>query len=118
LELTNAGQHEHNLTLSMLKIHLAAGGTDNEDHRFSLRGLKSKLEDELLAIGCMDKAQADRHMVAKKLHCKDANAVATKAYRMQFDRGEWPAPRPPHLGTVLRSQKARSGAVLRRKSWP
>jgi hypothetical protein len=90
LELTNAGQHEHNLTLSMLKICLAAGGMDNEDCRFSLCGLKSKLEDELLAIGHMDKAQADRHMVAKKLHHKDVNAVAAKACRMQFDRGEWP----------------------------
>jgi hypothetical protein len=38
--------------------------------------LKSKLEDELLAIGYMDKAQTDRHMVAKKLHYKDVNAVA------------------------------------------
>jgi hypothetical protein len=90
LELTNAGQYEHNLTLLMLKIYLAAGGTDNEDYRFLLCGSKSKLEDELLAIGYMDKAQADRHMVAKKLHYKDINAVATKAYRMQFDRGEWP----------------------------
>jgi hypothetical protein len=86
LELTNAGQHEHNLALSMLKIYLAAGGTDNKDHRFLLRGLKSKLEDELLAIGHIDKAQADRHMVAKKLHCKDVNAVATKAC---------PTPPPP-----------------------
>jgi hypothetical protein len=104
LELTNAGQCEHNLTLSMLKICLAAGGTDNEDHQFSLRGLKSKLEGELLATGCMNKAQADRHMVAKKLHYKDINAVATKACRMQFNRGEWPpskncpAPRPPPPG--------------------
>jgi hypothetical protein len=48
-----------------------------------------------LAIGYMDKAQADRHMVAKKLHYKDINAVATKAYRMQFDRGEWPPSKPP-----------------------
>ncbi len=68
LELSNAGQYKHNLTLSMLKSYLLAGGTDNEDYRFSLRGLKAKLEDELLAIGYMDKSQADSHMVTNKLH--------------------------------------------------
>jgi hypothetical protein len=31
LELTNAGQYEHNLALSMLKMYLAAGGADDED---------------------------------------------------------------------------------------
>jgi hypothetical protein len=68
LELQNARQ-EHNLTLSMVKSYLAAGGTDNEDYyRYSLRGLKSKLNDELLAIGYMDKTQADAHMVKENLH--------------------------------------------------
>jgi hypothetical protein len=90
LELSNAGQYEHNLTLGMLKSYLLAGGTDNEDFRFGLRMLKTKLDDELLAIGYMDKSQADAHMVARKLHYKDINSVATKAYRKQFDRGEWP----------------------------
>jgi hypothetical protein len=90
LELSNAGQHEHNLTLSMMKCHLLAGGTDNEDCRCSLRGGKAKLEEELLAIGHMDKPQADVHMATKKLHHKDINAMATKAYCLQFDHGEWP----------------------------
>jgi hypothetical protein len=36
LELSNAGQYEHNLTLAMLKSYLLAGGTDNEDYRFGL----------------------------------------------------------------------------------
>ena len=90
LELYNAGQYEHNLTLSMIKTYLTAGGTDNEDYRFSLRMLKSKLDDELLAIGYMDKTQADDHMIKHKLHYKDINDAATKAYRKQHDRGEWP----------------------------
>jgi hypothetical protein len=90
LELSNAGQYEHNLTLLMLKSYLLAGGTDNEDYRFGLRMLKTKLDDELLAIGYMDKAQADTHMATHKLHYKDISSVATKAYRKQFDRGEWP----------------------------
>jgi hypothetical protein len=90
LELSNAGQHEHNLTLSMMKCYLMAGRTDNEDHRYSLRGGKVKLEESLLAIGHMDKTQADAHMTTQKLHCKDINALATKACRLQFDRGEWP----------------------------
>jgi hypothetical protein len=67
MELVNAGQYEHNLTLSMLKSYLLAGGTDNEDYRFGLRVLKIKLDEELLAIGYMDKPQADAHMIQEKL---------------------------------------------------
>jgi hypothetical protein len=82
-----------------------------------LRGLKSKLEDELLAIGYMDKAQADHHMVANKLHYKDVNAVATKAHRMQFDRREWPPsknlpdykPPPPGCGANVAEGKVWCG---------
>ena len=90
LELQNAGQYEHNLTLAMLKCYLLAGGTDNEDYRFGLRMLKTKLDDELLAIGYMDKDKAEAHMSLHKLNYKDINSAATKAYRKQFDRGEWP----------------------------
>jgi hypothetical protein len=54
---------------------------DNADYRFGLRMLKTKLDDELLAIGYMDKPQADAHMVTHKLHYKDINSAATKAYR-------------------------------------
>jgi hypothetical protein len=88
MELVNAGQYEHNLTLNMLTSYLLAGGTDNEDYRFGLRVLKIKLDEELLAIGYMDKPQADAHMVKEKLHYKDINSGATKPYRKQFDRGE------------------------------
>ena len=35
-ELTTAGQYDHNLTLSMLKTFLLAGGSGNEDFRFPL----------------------------------------------------------------------------------
>jgi hypothetical protein len=38
----------------------------------------------------MDKAQADAHMAKHKLHYKDINSAATKAYPKQFDRSEWP----------------------------
>ena len=99
LELQNAGQYEHNSTLTMLKAFLVAGGTDNKDYCWSLRGLKSKLNDELLANRYRDKAQADAHMVKAKLHYKDINVAATKAYCKQLDCGEWtPAknlPAPP-----------------------
>ena len=90
LELSNAGQYEHNLTLTMLKAYLVAGGTDNEVYRYSLRDLKSRLDDKLLAIGYFNKAQADAHMIKHKLHFNDINSSATKAYGKQFDRGEWP----------------------------
>ena len=85
LELSNARQYEHNLTLTMLKAYLVAGGTDNEDYRYSLCGLKSILYDKLLAIGYMYKAQADAHMAKEKLYYKDINSSATKAYCKQFD---------------------------------
>ena len=39
-ELTTVGQYDHNLTLSMLKIFLLAGGSGNEDFRFPLRSIK------------------------------------------------------------------------------
>jgi hypothetical protein len=74
----------------MLKSYLLAGGTDNEDYRLGLRMVKTKLDNELLTIGYMDKAQADAHMVTHKVHYKDINSAATKAYRKLFDRGEWP----------------------------
>ena len=49
-ELTTAGQYDHNLTLTMLKIFLLAGGAGNEDFRFPLRSIKQKL-DQALQIG-------------------------------------------------------------------
>ena len=88
LELQNDGQYKRNLTLTMLNAYLVAGGTDNEDYCYSLCGLTSRLDDELLAIRYMDKPQADTHMVKEKLHYKEINASASKTYRKQFDQGE------------------------------
>jgi transposase InsO family protein len=90
LELTNAGQYEHNLSLDMLKNYLLGGGADNEDFRFPLRLLKIKLDEQLIQIGYMDKAAADAHMLTEKLHYKDINNGATKTYRKQKDLGQWP----------------------------
>ena len=49
--LTTAGQYDHNLTLSMLKIFLQAGGSGNKDYRFPLRSVKQELDLALLEIG-------------------------------------------------------------------
>jgi hypothetical protein len=127
LELKNAGQCDHSLTLSMLKSYLTAGGPGNEDHCHTLRVLNCKLDNELLAIGHMDKTQADAHMVTKKLTYKDINAAATKACPKQFDCAEWlPAKHlpdskaPPQLmGTEPTLRKlTRSGAALRLRFSP
>ena len=76
--------------LAMLKAYPVARGTNNEDFCYSLRGLKSRLDDELLAIGYMDKPpQVDAHMIKHRLHYKDINTSAAKAYRKQLDQGEW-----------------------------
>jgi hypothetical protein len=115
LELTNAGQYEHNLSLDMLKNYLQGGGVDNEDFRFTLRLLKMKLDEQLIQIGYMDKAAADAHMVKEKLHYKDINNAATKTYRKQSDLGQWP---PAKNASDSKAPPAGYGAHLAQtKEW-
>ena len=89
-ELTLAGQYNQNLTLAMLKTFLIAGGSGNEDFRFQLRATKQKLDQALLDIGYKEKSAAQAHMVAKKLTNQDIYRQAEDAYRLQYDRKEWP----------------------------
>ena len=89
-ELTTAGQFDHNLTLTMLKTFLLAGGTGNEDFRFPLRATKQKLDQALLDIGYKEKSAAQTHMVSEKLTYQDICRQAEDAYRLQYDRKEWP----------------------------
>jgi hypothetical protein len=125
LELSNAGQYEHNLTLGMLKSYLLAGGTDNEDFRFGLRMLKTKLDDELLAIGYMDKSQADAHMAAHKLHYKRTSTAWLPkriASSSIAENGRQPkifrTPEPHLLGMALTLLKpTQVGVALRLRSW-
>jgi hypothetical protein len=115
LELTNAGQYEHNLSLDMLKNYLLGGGADNEDFRFPLRLLKLKLDEQLIQIGYMDKDAADAHMVKEKLHYKDINNGATKTYRKQSDLGQWP---PAKNASDSKAPPAGYGAHLAQtKEW-
>ena len=93
LELTTAGQYDHNLTLSMIKIFLLAGGTGNEDFRFPLRSTKQRLEQALLDIGFKEKTAANDHMVSLKLTYKDVCTQAEDTYRTLYDRKEWPPAR-------------------------
>jgi hypothetical protein len=66
-----AGQFDHNLTLTMLKTFLLAGGAGNKDYRFPLRSTKQELEDQaLLDIGYKENSGAHAHMVAKKFVVK------------------------------------------------
>jgi hypothetical protein len=92
-ELTTAGQYDHNLTLTMMKTFLLAGGTGNEDFRFPLRSVKQKLEQALLDIGFKDKDAANKHMSDNKLTYKDICTHAEDTYRTLFDRKEWPPAR-------------------------
>jgi hypothetical protein len=57
-ELTTAGQYNHNLTLTMLKTFLLAGGAGNKDYRFPLRSMNQKLDQALLDIGYKEKSRA------------------------------------------------------------
>ena len=86
-----AGQFDHNLTLTMLKTFLLAGGAGNKDYRFPLCSTKQELEDQaLLDIGYKENSGAHAHMVAKKLTFQDICRQAEDVYRTQFDRKEWP----------------------------
>lgn len=93
LELSTAGQYDHNLTLSMMKIFLLAGGTGNEDFRFPLRATKQRLEQALLDIGFKEKTAANDYMVEQKLTYKDICTQAEDTYRTLYDRKEWPPAR-------------------------
>jgi hypothetical protein len=74
----------------MLRNYLLAGGADNEDFCFPLRGLKVKLDQELLVCGYMDKASTDAHMLKEKLDYKSIMVAASKPYKKQLDLGAWP----------------------------
>jgi hypothetical protein len=50
-ELMMAGQYDHNLTLTMLKMVLLAGRAGNKYYRFPLCSMKQKLDQALLDIG-------------------------------------------------------------------
>ena len=89
-ELTTAGQHDPNLTLTMLKIFLLAGGPGNEDYHFPLRSTKQKLDQLLLDIGYKEKSGAQAHMVAEKLTYQDVCRQAEDVYCTQYDCKEWP----------------------------
>ena len=89
-ELMTAGQYDHNLTITMLKTFLLAGGAGNEDYRFPIHSTKQKLDQALLDIGYKEKSGAHAHMVAKKLTFQDIYRQAEDAYRTQLDRKDWP----------------------------
>jgi hypothetical protein len=93
LELMTAGQYDHNLTLSMLKIFLIAGGNNNGNFQFPLRLLKKQLTKALLAIPYMSRADGDKYMVKENLTYKNICTLAEDEYRSQFDLGEWPPAR-------------------------
>jgi hypothetical protein len=124
LELTNAGQYEHNLSLDMLKNYLLGGGTDNEDFRFQLRHLKMKLDKELINIGFMDKDAADTHMTRRSCITRTSTAKLLRPIGSSWtsDSGLLPrthlTPGPHQQGTARILPKPKNGAALKLKSWP
>ncbi|KAI2498513.1 hypothetical protein MHU86_15973 [Fragilaria crotonensis] len=92
----------------MLKTFLLAGGSGNEDFRFQLRATKQKLDQALLDIGYKEKSAAQTHMVTEKLTYQDICRQAEDAYRLQYDRKEWP---PASHATDTRVPSATFGNV-------
>ena len=92
-ELDNAGQYDHNLTLNMLDAFLAAGGRDNEDFRFTLRGLKKDLSKKLLEIAFMAPADANTAMATADLTYQAVCTQAVDEYRTLVENNQWPPAR-------------------------
>ncbi len=92
----------------MLKTFLLAGGAGNEDFRFQLRSTKQQLDQALLDIGYKEKSAAQVHMVAGKLTYQDICRQAEDAYRLQYNRKEWP---PASHATDTRAPPATFGNV-------
>ena len=109
-ELTTAGQYDHNLTLTMLKIFLLAGGPGNEDYRFPLCSTKQKLDQALLDIGDKEKSGVQAHMVAEKLTYQDICRQAEDVYRTQYDGRNG---HPPVMHLMLVPQQPPSGMLQR-----
>ena len=92
-ELVTAGQYDHNLTLSMLKIFLAAGRTNNGNYQFSLRLPQRELNPALLLIPHITRAHRDKHMIKENLTYKHICTLTEDEYCSQFDLNEWPPAR-------------------------
>ena len=92
MELMNAGQYDHNLTLHMLKTFIKAGGDglDAENYRYLLRDTFGKLNNALVAVGYMAKVDADDYMVKNSLTYLEICEVAERNYTAARDQGEWP----------------------------
>jgi hypothetical protein len=91
LELTTAGQYDHNLTLSMMKVFLLARGSGtNKDFHFPLC---ATVKQALLDIDFKEKTAPNDHMSELKLTYKDVFTQADDTYRTLFDRKKWPPAR-------------------------
>jgi hypothetical protein len=93
LKLVTAGQYDHNLTLSMHKIFLIAGCANNGNYQFPLQLLKKELNEALLVIPHMSRADADKFMIKENLTYKHICTLAEDECRSHFDLDEWPPAR-------------------------
>jgi hypothetical protein len=64
-----------------LKIFLIAGGANNGNYQFPSRLLKKDLNEALLVIPHMSRADADKFMVKAGLSYKDICTLAEDKYR-------------------------------------
>ncbi|KAI2506518.1 hypothetical protein MHU86_7928 [Fragilaria crotonensis] len=105
-ELTTAGQYDHNLTLTMLKTFLLAGGAGNEDFRFSVR----RSNDLIRRFSTSDTRKVRRPCShgRREIDVQDICRQAEDAYRTQFDRKEWP---PASHAPDVRAPSATFGNV-------
>ena len=90
-DLHGARLYDQNLTMTMLNTIMQAGGTVNEDFRYPLREIKSKLDCKLLAVRHMNYIDAHSAMVAEELDVQSVLKAAKKEYRTLYDDDKWPA---------------------------
>ena len=90
-ELNNAYAYNHNLTLTMLKTFLLAGGNDNKDYRMDLCIKKKELKKELKIVCHMGYNEAKEHMMKQDLTYKSICEVTENAYSEQANHSKWPS---------------------------
>ena len=89
LELANADQYEHLLTLCIVKNFLKGGGPNNDLWKMPLLMLIPKLDEALMDSRHMTLADQTVYMKGEKLYCTHVTEDGMTNYQQLKDNGEW-----------------------------
>ena len=91
LKLHGAQMYEHPLTLTMLNSIMEAGGGANEDFRYPLRELKTKLTKTLEKVRHLSYTERHEAVVKDEVDVPSVLTQAKLEYRRVYDDNKWPA---------------------------